>query len=320
VSAQALPRWPEGKRFAFSILDDTDDATTENVAPVYQLLHELGFRTTKTVWPLDCPEGSPLFFAAETLEDPAYLAFTRELVSLGFEIASHGATMESSTRERTRRGLERITTQLGVSPRLYCNHAQNLENLYWGSDRYTVSALRAPLAFLERLLGRPRYQGQVEQSPFFWGDICKEQFTFVRSFAFATMHSRVPLCRPYRLRQTPWVNYWFSTSDAPDVTAFRALVTRDAIDRLEATGGACIVSTHLGKGFAPRGRVDPAFEDVLRYIASRPGWLVPVSTLLDQMLTPDSDRPLGLVDRWRIETAHLADRLRDRVARKRRAA
>ena len=49
--------FPQGKRFAFTIVDDTDVATVANVKPLYDLLHELGFRTTKTVWPLGCPEG-----------------------------------------------------------------------------------------------------------------------------------------------------------------------------------------------------------------------------------------------------------------------
>jgi hypothetical protein len=93
------------RKFIFTILDDTDDATVENVKPAYELLEELGFRTTKTVWPLDCPEGSKLYFAAQTLQNPEYLAFIRELSVRGFELASHGATMESSVRERTARGL-----------------------------------------------------------------------------------------------------------------------------------------------------------------------------------------------------------------------
>ena len=97
--------FPGGKRFCFSILDDTDDATVENVKPVYDYLYECGLRTTKTVWPMDCPEGSRVFFAAETLQDKPYCDFVHELVSRGFELALHGATMESSTRERTMRGL-----------------------------------------------------------------------------------------------------------------------------------------------------------------------------------------------------------------------
>ena len=93
--------FPAGKRFSFSVLDDTDDSTLENVRPIYAMLREYGFRTTKTAWPLDCPEGSRNFFAAQTLQDKEYLRFVHELVDEGFELAFHGATMESSPRERT---------------------------------------------------------------------------------------------------------------------------------------------------------------------------------------------------------------------------
>ena len=71
---------PDGKRFAFTILDDTDDGTLENLRPVYDRLRELGFRTTKTVWPMDCPEGSENYYAADTLQRPDYLAYVRSLI------------------------------------------------------------------------------------------------------------------------------------------------------------------------------------------------------------------------------------------------
>ena len=99
-------RFPEGKRFAFTILDDTDDATLENVRPVYDRLQELGFRTTKTAWPMDCPEGSREYFAADTLQRADYLEYVQSLVAAGFELASHGATMETNLRERTAAGFE----------------------------------------------------------------------------------------------------------------------------------------------------------------------------------------------------------------------
>ena len=44
---------PEGKRFVFTIFDDTDSATLENVRGVYALLADLGFRTTKSCWVVD---------------------------------------------------------------------------------------------------------------------------------------------------------------------------------------------------------------------------------------------------------------------------
>ena len=59
--------FPNQRRFAFSILDDTDDSTLENVRPVYDRLRHHGVLATKTVWPLSCPEGSRIFFAADTL-------------------------------------------------------------------------------------------------------------------------------------------------------------------------------------------------------------------------------------------------------------
>lgn len=305
--------FPSNRAFAFTILDDTDDATVENVKPVYDLLYELGFLTTKTAWPLDCPEGSTLFFAGATLQDPDYRAFVAELVARGFELASHGATMEPSRRERTVAGLRFLSEEMGVTPTLHCNHAQNLENVYWGAERYRTLALRLPLRMMERLRRRPRYTGHVVGSPYFWGDLCRSQFRFVRNFAFATLNSgAVAPHGPYRLSSTPWVNYWFNTGDAPNAAAFKRLVTRRAVDKLRADRGVSIVSTHLGKGFARGGRVDAEIEDTLRYIASLDGWYVPVSRVLEHLLARTAGRTLAPWTRWRLELSHVVDRVRAR--------
>jgi len=310
----AVQRFPGNARFAFTILDDTDDSTVENVRPVYDLLAELGFRTTKTAWPLDCPEGSRLYLAGETLADAEYLAFVRSLVATGFEMAYHGATMETSTRDRTERGLQSFKTLLGVSPKIYCNHGQNLENVYWGSARYRSAPIRVPIAFMERLLSRPRYFGHIPGSPYFWGDLCRSQFRFVRNFAFATLnHGLIPPCGPYRLESTPWVTYWFNTADAPDAAAFKRLVTPQNIRRLDENGGICILSTHLGKRFSKGGRVDPEIEDTLRYIASLPGWFRPVSEVLELQLSRQPDKTLSAWDQWQLECRHVADRMADRL-------
>lgn len=306
-------RFPGGKRFAFTVLDDTDDATVENVKPIYDLFHELGFRTTKTAWPMDCPEGSDLFFAAETLQDAHYLEFVRELVERGFELAFHGATMEPSIRERTEAGLRFLDETFGVPIRVHCNHGQNLENVYWGAERYRTPLLRLPLALAERLAGKPRYGGHTPGSPYFWGDLCRERFRFVRNFTFTTLDTlSVPPHGPYRLPETPYVNYWFNTSDAPDAAHFRRLVTRRNIDRLHQEGGVCILSTHLGKGFVRGGRVDPQVEDALRYLATLPGWFAPVSDVLEHLLAWRPEDGISRWTRWALEVRHLADRVRSR--------
>ena len=303
---------PPGKRFAFSVLDDTDDSTVDNVRPLYALLQEYGFRTTKTVWPMDCPEGSRNFFAAETLQDKAYRGFVHELADAGFEVASHGATMESSRRERTLEGLELIRSEFGRYPRLFCNHGQNRENLYWGSKRFRTT----PLRLLSRLLGRQDgdvYEGDEEGSPFFWGDVCRDTIQYVRGFTFDRLNMlAVDRAMPYHVASAPYVRYWFSTADAPDVTEFNRVLSRDRLDQLESEGGVCILSTHFGKGFVKDGRVDPLTRDLLKYLADKRGWFVPVSDVLDRLLAAGRGRTLTRREILRLELRFLTERFRQR--------
>jgi hypothetical protein len=285
--------YPDGREFAFSILDDTDDSTVANSKPIYDLLFEVGLRTTKTVWPLDCPEGSKNYFAGSTLADPEYRAFAHKLRERGFELTWHGATMESSPRERTHRGLEVFRQEFGHYPTLHCNHGENRENIYWGRKRYRNPLLRLVHRSARAGTG-PDFSGEDEASPYFWGDLCREHFRFVRGFNWHQVNTL--RCDPdlvYRLSWTPYVNCWFSTSHAPDVREFNRLVTRRSVDRLRAERGVCILSTHLGKGFVRDGRVDPAVEDTLRYLATLPGWFVPVSMILEHFraANPRIDRP-----------------------------
>jgi hypothetical protein len=276
--------FPDGKRFAFSILDDTDDSTLQNVKEAYNKLREYGFRTTKTVWALDCPEGSRHFFAAETLQDQAYLDFVHDLIDDGFELAFHGATMESSRRERTIRALEFLKKEFGHYPKLFCNHGQNRENIYWGCKRFQI----APLRLLFRLAAREPphyYAGESEESEYFWGDLCKQYIKYVRNFTFYRLNMlEVNPEMPYRLPSTKYVNYWFSSADAEDVHEFNRLLSYEALDKLDQDGGVCIISTHLGKGFVKDGKLNPDTENILKYLAKRPGWFVPVTTILDYLL------------------------------------
>ncbi len=311
--------FPGGARFAFTILDDTDDSTLENARPVYDRLAELGFRTTKTVWPLDCPEGSRNFFAADTLARPEYLAWVKALVADGFELALHGATMESSRRDRTQRGLDRIAQEFGAVPRLYANHGFNRENLYWGAERFRTPWLRRLIAGF----GRPRerlFEGEEPTSPWFWGDLCRERIEYVRGFTFPELDLlRVDPQSPYRLSDTPYVRSWFSTADAPDARSFKQRVTPQALDRLEADGGICILSTHLGKGYAVDGRLDSAIDAVLTELSKRRGWFVPVTQVLDHLRSRQTDpqSPLSSTGRTRLELrflrASLVERITDRL-------
>lgn len=273
--------YPGGKRFAFTIMDDTDVATVDNILPMYRLMERLGFRTTKTVWPLDCPEGSRDFSESETLEDDRYREFVVDLQARGFEIAFHGATMESSERERTLLALERFREILGQYPRVHANHAYNRENMYWGVDRFDHPLLRLVYG-LSKSRSRHYYQGHIEGSPYWWGDVLQRHIEYVRNLTFDEINLlRVNPTLPYWDPERPLAPWWFSASDADNVQDFQRLVRPERQDQLEREGGVCIIATHLGKGYVRDGEVDPVVMRRLEALSRRDGWFVPVGELLD---------------------------------------
>jgi hypothetical protein len=292
-----MSRFPGGKRFAFTVIDDTDVATVDNVAPLYALLQRLGMRTTKTVWPLSCPEGSPDFSSSQTLEDPEYLDFARDLQRRGFEIASHGATMESSDRARTLRGLERMRDVFGQYPAVHANHSNNRENLYWGSARVDDAVVRR--IYRLGLHGPDTFQGHVETSRYWWGDVARERVRYVRNLTFETLDiSRINPTMPYADPRRPFVNWWFSAADAENCGAFNQLLQPKAQERLERQGGIAIVATHFGKGFVTDGRVNDDTARLLEQLSRRPGWFVPVGELLDWLKEDGAGGPLPARE-WR---------------------
>ena len=272
--------FPQGKRFAFTILDDTDVATVDNVEPMYRLLERLGMRATKTVWPVACPEGSRNFATSQTLEDPEYLAFVRDLENRGFEVTWHGATMESSKRERTLAGLERFHELIGHYPRIHANHAENRENLYWGTERIDQPLLK----FLFGRMAHPPgyFVGHRKDSPYWWGDLCERHILYARNLTFGDLNlASINPSMPYHDPARPLVRYWFSSTDAEDASAFADLLHPRRQQALEAQGGFCIVATHIGKGYVRNSLVDPLVEERLAMLARRPGWFPTVGQLLD---------------------------------------
>lgn len=273
--------YPGGKRFAFAIIDDTDVATVDNVRPLYQLLDRVGIRATKTVWPMSCPEGSRDFAGSETLDDARYRQFVLGLQQRGFEVAFHGATMESSTRERTIAALERYKSCFGSYPRVHANHSFNRENLYWGGERvddpvvrwlYT-KASRIPAAY---------FCGHRQQSEHWWGDLCAGKIEYVRNLTFDSLNlARINPSMPYRDPRRPLVRWWFSAADAEDVQEFDRLLSSANQEELERSGGFCILATHFGKGFVQDGKVNARVQARLEELSRRDGWFCNVGELLD---------------------------------------
>jgi hypothetical protein len=281
VSRATRFAFPGGRRFAFTVVDDTDVATVANVKPLYDILDRLGIRVTKTVWPVGCPEGSRNFSSSQTLDDADYREFVRDLQRRGFEVTWHGATMESSRRARTLTALERFRDVLGAYPRIHVNHAHNRENIYWGAGRVDSAPLRL---LFGRLAGWPAdyFLGHVAGSPFWWGDRCERHFEYARNLTTNDINTaRFNPSMPYRDPARPLVPWWFSASDAEDVHEFNALLDPRNQERLEREGGFCIVATHFGKEFVTGGEVHPVTRARLEQLACRPGWFPTAGELLD---------------------------------------
>lgn len=313
LSCEIVPTaYPENRRFAFTIYDDTDVATLANVAPVYAALSARGIRITKTAWPHRWLGEGSNFRSSETLEDGPYLAFLQKLAQDGFELGWHNATMETSARAQTLDAFERHREAFGTYPRVHANHAHNQENVYWGEDRLDSAILRT---VYRRLNGRPagHYQGHVPASPYFWGDVCRERIDYVRNLSFHEVNLlRINPTIPYQDPSRPYGKWWFSSTDAEDADAFVARCTPAALDALEAQGGVCIIATHLGKGYTIDGLMRPDVTAVFDDLAKRDGWYVPVGTLLDYLRSTRGG-PLPRAERRQMEWRWAADLLRRRL-------
>ncbi|MBU0983856.1 MAG: hypothetical protein KKA42_08300 [candidate division Zixibacteria bacterium] len=270
--------WPNGKRFAFTVVDDTDQSTLENILPIYSLLHRLNMPITKTAWVVPTLEPGEIDNRGDSLADPEYREFLLDLQGKGFEIGFHGARGGDARRKETEAALMKFRDVLGRYPRCHVNHFKNRENLYSGRDKLSFGPLRG----LYRLFQKWDFEGHVEGSPYFWGDIAKKHVSYVRDFHYDEIDvRRIYPVLPYHDPNRPWVNFWYHASDGSNRESFVKLLRRPNLERLEEAGGLCIVYTHFGKGFCHDDAVDRAVADRLEDVAGRPGWFAPVGVILD---------------------------------------
>jgi len=301
--------WPEGKRFAFTVFDDTDRATADNVREVYAMLDDLGMRTTKSVWPIRGPREPSI--PGATCEDDAYRAWTLSLQSQGFEIGYHNATFHGVDREDTHRALDRFAHIYGGPPSAAANHADNDDAIYWGAARVSGPqrlAYRALNGFKER----PFY-GHIEGDRRFWGDICRDRIRYVRNFVYEDIDT-LAMCpqMPYHDPDRPWVNLWFASAEGATCDAYCDTISEEAQDRLEAQGGACIMYTHFAKGFEQDGRVEPRFRRLMERLATKGGWYVPTTVLLDHLLEQKGRHIITPKERAELERSWLRQRITTR--------
>jgi hypothetical protein len=300
--------WPDGKQFAFTIHDDTDAETVENVGAVYSFLADCGFRATKSCW---CFRGEATRgkFPGQTLDDQEYRQWLMDLHRQDFGIDWHGTTWHGSRREEVMAAFERFAEVFGHYPQLATNHSCNEEAMYWGSDRLT-GWRRVLYNFLTRFRNSGRFRGHIENDEHFWGDLCKERVQYFRNFVYRDVNT-LKACpyMPYHDATKPYVNYWFASSDGSRVNKFNDCLSEESQDRLEAEGGACIMYTHFALGFKEGKRLNPRFKQLMERLAKKNGWFVRVGLVLDHLLAVKGHYELTPAERRWLETKWLWEKI-----------
>lgn len=274
--------WPEGRRFAFTIFDDPDSQTLAANRAVYDLLTDLGFRTTIGAWP-NPADPARRSDPGETCANPQYVERLRQLQRIGFEIGFHNATSHTSTREETRRGLDSFAQLFGQDPITMANHYNSREGIYWAESRLT-GFNRTLYNTLTRNRQRGVFNGHVPGSPGFWGDLCQSRIRYVRNFVFGEINT-LQACpwMPYHDPLRPYVNLWFAGSEGAQAPEFLRMLREENQDRLEEQRGCCIMYTHFGLGYEHNGRLEPRFVELMTRLARRNGCFLPVHVLLDEI-------------------------------------
>ena len=148
------------------------------------------------------------------------------------------------------------------------------------------------------------YQGEVEHSEYWWGDLAHKHIRYARNLTFDdinTLHCNPSM--PYRDPNRPLVPRWFSGTHAEGVDEFNALISSTNQQRLQDEGGVCIASTHLGKGFVVERQVHPETQRRLKELAARPGWYPNAGELLDWLESRRDDPDLPKWEWFRMQWA-----------------
>lgn len=279
-------RYPDGKDFAFTITEDPDYSKMVDRNIVYNFIDKLGFKTTVAVWVLDNKHGSGKVGAATntrgvTTNNTEYLKLLKKLKDNGFEICLHTAGPGNDLRDETIEGYEIFKKLFGEYPKMNINHANNLEDIYWGKERFSNRFFK----WLYSFKGED-FKGHIEDSEYFWGDVCQKKIKYVRAWATDNINTlSVNKTMPYHLKDKPYVNWWFGCSDGYNREKFNSLVSDSNINKLVTERGTCIAYTHFAYGFVDeKGEINNLFKKQMEKISKLNGWFVPASTILDRFL------------------------------------
>jgi hypothetical protein len=308
-TSESRIQWPNGKTFAFTIFDDPDFQTLDRGKPVYDFLSDLGFRTTRGVFP--GVGSTPERDRAVTCMEPSCQDWLLSLQQRGFEMGWHGASPGTSKREQTAEGLERFRQIFGEWPKTITQHYECKENMYWGDDRLSEPSHRFVYNALTRWRNHNAFHGQVPGHELYWSDLCHQRVRYIRNFVFRDINT-LAICphMPYHDLDRPDANLWFSSADGHNAEAFVGMLSEENQNRLEAEGGACIMYTHFAYQFLQNGRLHGEFRRLMEQLSKKNGWFVPIGRLLDYIIEKKGPTTITASHRKALERRWLLHKIR----------
>lgn len=301
--------------FYFTIIDDTDDTTLENISTIYNLLQKYNIFITKTVWvypPRD------KMSKGDSLQRPEYFKFVKELKDKGFEIGIHNVGSGDYKRDEILRGIEEFRNKLGEYPKIHVNHSYNKDSIYGGYKRFN-----APISTIIKYMYKQYsgvFQGEESGAKYFWGDKHKEIIRYSRNHETDEINTikydpYMPYVDPKRSK---YANYWYSATFAPNQWVYNKVVNKESIERLDKQNGACILFTHLGY-FMQNGKIDKEFIESLEILSNNQnGIYIPVSKVLERIAENRAVKGgvkypvIGSYVKFRMELTHLFTRIKYR--------
>lgn len=266
--------------FYFTIIDDADDATYENVSPIYDLLNKYNIYITKTVWVYPSRDK---YSKGDSLQKQEYLSFIKDIKNKGFEIGIHSVGSGDYRRNEILKGIEEFKIKLGEYPKIHVNHSYNKDSIYGGYKRFNF-----PISSLIKKMYKQYsgvFQGEELDTQYFWGDKHKEIIQYSRNHEFEGINTVKydPYMPYFDPKRSEYANYWYSATFAPNQWVYNKVVNKTNIERLDRENGTCILFTHLGY-FMQNGKVDKGFIESLKILSDNEnGIYKPVSKILDEM-------------------------------------
>ena len=274
---------PYPYKAGFTITDDTDAATLEQVKIVYDFLLSKNVRVTKTVWSFKPSDncGIPAIpdsaLRGITLENPEYRTYCLKLADAGFEISLHGASAGNNLREQTLAAINMLKA-VGIKSSTFICHSKNADNIYWEEKATNIF----PFNLLLKLYSKNRCSGEDKQSPYFWGDICRQHISQIRLMRTRNVNTlKINPSMPYYEPEKPYVNGWFSATKR----SLKDCANQQNLAILKQENGLTVLYQYLHRYVDPQTlQLQPGFIQSIENLTSdKEIYLAPVNTMMERL-------------------------------------